>query len=433
MACQNVSYVYLLVSEDHSSFKVGVSLNPLKRVSQLPENIDVERSFQFSCQRSDAFRAEKSIHFLFDKYRLNKDKSDGYTEWFYYSGFDEIQKFVIHNQDKFKWIAYGPIIQSGNVSDIRYVSAELNLSDRRIYNLLLANAWDNIGNPVPHPIHLHELRSGNNDNVRPRDSLRRLMKAVIAFDMVEDGIKREVKTELLGPCKLDHNAQGLAYYTFPEPIRTAVESSTVFARLRRDLLCQFRSKYALSLYEMLQKRINLSFKTSEDFTIEDLRQKLGVEKEKYPIYRDLNARVLKPAILEVNGISDIECSIEPILEGRTTVGLRLSWRKKAIDEAVKNAPALPQTKAARKGPDLRVVGNDTEAAASPKTGKRLRELNTRECEQLKKTFFGYDIYHFYNEFQDWLERTGGEIPKNPAAAFTNWLKNYYKITGPMKR
>ena len=63
----------------------------------------------------------------------------------------------------------------------------------------------------------------------------------------------------------------------------------------------------------------------------------------------------------------------------------------------------------------------------------LRWLNTKECEQFKKTFFGYDIYQFYIEFQDWLERTGGETPKNPAAAFTNWLKSYYKITGPLQR
>ena len=325
------------------------------------------------------------------------------------------------------------IVKPAELIDIREISDSLTLADRRIYNLLLADAWDNINQPVIHSIRLHELRSSNQDNARPRDSIRRLMKVVIAFDVIEDGIKREVMTQLLGPCKLDHNGQGLAYYTFPEPIRTAAESSTVFARLRRDLLCQFRSKYALSLYEMVQKRVNLSFKTSEDFTLEDLRQKLGVEKSLYPAYQSLNLRVIKPAVSEVNAISDIECSIEPILEGRKTVGLRLSWRKKTTDEAVKTAPALPQTKAARKGPDLRVVGNDTEADASPKTGKRLRELNTRECEQLKKTFFGYDIYHFYNEFQDWLERTGGETPKNPAAAFTNWLKNYYKITGPMKR
>ena len=325
------------------------------------------------------------------------------------------------------------IVKPAELIDIREISDGLSLADRRTYNLLLANAWDNISEPVLHPIRLHELRSSNQDNARPRDSFRRLMKVVVAFDVVEDGIKREVLSQLLGPCKLDYNPQGLAYYTFPEPIRMAVESSTVFARLRRDLLCQFRSKYALSLYEMVQKRVNLSFKTSEDFTIEELRKKLGVEKEKYQKLCDLQTRVLKPAVAEVNEISDVTCSSESILEDRKAVGLRLSWRKKATDETAKNAPALPQTKAARKGPELRVVGNDTESDASPKPGKRVRELNTRECEQLKKTFFGYDIYHFYNEFQDWLERTGGEIPKNPAAAFTNWLKNYYKITGPLQR
>jgi hypothetical protein len=434
MACQTLSHVYFFVSRDHSSFKVGVSLNPLKRISQIPENIDVERSFQFSCRRSDAFRAEKSIHFLFDKYRLNKNKSDGYTEWFDFSAFDEIQKFVRINQDKFKWIAYGSVVPPVEVNDIRYISAELTLEDRRIYNMLLANAWANISEPIQHAIYLHNLRLGNNNNARPRGSFQRLMKAVIAFDVVEDGIKREVQTKPLGPCKLDYNPQGLVYYTFPEPIRAAVESSTVFARLRRDLLCQFRSKYALSLYEMVQKRVNLSFKTSEDFTIEDLRQKLGVEKSLYPAYQSLNLRVIKPAVLEVNEISDVECLIEPILEGRKTVGLRLSWRKKSTDEAVKNAPALLKAKTTRVDrPALRVVGNETEAGPSPNTGKRLRELNTKECEQLKKTFFGYDIYQFYIEFQDWLERTGGEIPKNPAAAFTNWLKSYYKITGPLQR
>jgi hypothetical protein len=324
------------------------------------------------------------------------------------------------------------IVKPAELIDIREISDGLTLADRRTYNLLIAEAWDNIQEPVLHAIRLHELRSSNQDNARPRDSLRRLMKVVVSFDVIEDGIKREVLTQLLGPCKLDQNPQGLAYYTFPEPIRNAIESSSVFARLRRDLLCQFRSKYALSLYEMVQKRVNLSFKTSEDFTIEELRQKLGVEKAKYPKLCDLQTRVLKPAVAEVNGLSDVSCSIESIIQDRKAVGLRLTWRKKTTDETVKNTQALPKSGADKAtqtaGPVLRVVG--TVAEESPKSGKRLRELNTRECEQLKKTFFGYDIYYFYTEFQDWLEITGGEIPKNPAAAFTNWLKSYYKITGP---
>ena len=427
MACEIISYVYFCVAEDRSGFKIGVSSNPIKRTFQLAESIDLANSIQFSCQRSDAFRIEKSIHFLFDQYRLTKDKVDGYTEWFSFSAFDEIRKFVIHNQEKFKWLTCGSILPSTEVTDIRYISDGLTLADRRIYNLLIAEAWDTIQEPVLHAIPLHELRSSNQDNARPRDSLRRLMKVVIAFDVVEDGIKREVLSQLLGPCKLDHNPQGLAYYTFPEPIRNAIESSSVFARLRRDLLCQFRSKYALSLYEMVQKRVNLSFKTSEDFTIEELRQKLGVEKAKYPKLCDLQTRVLKPAVAEVNEISDVTCSIGSIIQDRRVVGLRLTWRKKTPEETVKNAQAFPERGA---GQALQVVGHALGTNATPKTGRRLRELNTRECEQLKKSFFGYDIYYFYTEFQDWLERTGGEIPKNPPAAFTNWLKQYYKITGP---
>jgi hypothetical protein len=115
-----ISYVYFGVSEDRSGFKIGVSQNPLRRNTQFSEKIDIENSMQFSCKRSDAFRIEKSIHFLFDKYRLKKDKSDGYTEWFDFSIFYEVRKFVINNQDKFKWIGFEPILKTQGLPDPIY-------------------------------------------------------------------------------------------------------------------------------------------------------------------------------------------------------------------------------------------------------------------------------------------------------------------------
>jgi hypothetical protein len=324
-------------------------------------------------------------------------------------------------------------VKPAELIDIREISECLTLADRRTFNFLLANAWENIQDPVLHHIRLNELRGSDKDNARPRDSIKRLMKVIIAFDVIEDGIKREVMTQLLGPCKLDHNPQGLAYYTFPEPIRKAIEHSIVFARLRRDLLCQFRSKYALSLYEMLQKRVNLSFKTSEDFTLEEIRQKLGVEKSLYPAYRSLNQKVIQPAKLEVNQISDIVCEFSEIKEGRKVVGLRLSWQKKTVNETVTTAQAKTKHRPDKSDRKPRGISEESAASEPASSGKRLRALNTRECEQLKKTFDGYDIYHFYAEFQEWLERTGGEIPTRPAAAFTSWMKSYYKITGPLQR
>jgi hypothetical protein len=119
-----ISYVYFSVSEDRSGFKIGVSQNPLRRNTQFSEKIDLLNSIKFSCQKSDAFRIEKSIHFLFDKNRLQKDKGDGYTEWFDFSAFDEISNFVINNKDKFKWITCEPItkeFEAAEISDPDYV------------------------------------------------------------------------------------------------------------------------------------------------------------------------------------------------------------------------------------------------------------------------------------------------------------------------
>jgi hypothetical protein len=322
-------------------------------------------------------------------------------------------------------------VKPAELIEIREISESLTLADRRIFNMLLANSWDKIQEPIFHTIRLRELRGTDKDNARPRESLKRLMQVVIAFDVVEDGIKREVLTHLLGDCKLDYNQYGLAYYSFSDSMRNMLAKSSVFARLRRDLIYQFRSKYALTLYEILQKRINLH-KTSEDFTIEEIRQKLGVEKHKHKIFRDLNCNVLKPAFLEVNGISDVACEYETIIEGRKTVGVRISWRKKDMDEAVKSVIEQEKHSAGRterlKGQVVDMF--PTQTNVEPKRiSARLRALDTRECEQLKKTFFGYDIYALYNEFQDWIEQTEKEIPDNPPAAFTNWLKKYYNITG----
>ncbi len=330
------------------------------------------------------------------------------------------------------------IVKPAELIEIREISEPLTLADRRIFNMLLANAWDNIKEPVFHTVRLHELRS-NNNNSRPRDSLKRLMRVIIAFDVVEDGIKREVLTHLIGDCKLDYNKYGLAHYSFSDSMRKMLIESSVFARLRKDLLYQFRSKYALTLYEMLQKRVNLH-KTSEDFTIDEIRQKLGIEKDKYPIFRDLHSRVIKVAFLEVNGLSDIACNFEQIITERRTVGIRISWRKKELDEAVKSVKELEKCSIGRKerlsGKVTQIYPNEPRLnpMATPKRiGRRVRELDTRECEQLKKTFFGYDIYSLYNEFQGWIEQTGKEMPDNPPAAFTNWLKKYYNITGHYHR
>ena len=62
---------------------------------------------------------------------------------------------------------------------------------------------------------------------------------------------------------------GLVRYRFDKALRTVILNSSIFARIRAEVTFALSSKYALALYEMVQKRGNLSFRWSETFDWSD--------------------------------------------------------------------------------------------------------------------------------------------------------------------
>jgi hypothetical protein len=136
MTDEKFSYVYFGIAKNRSGFKIGVSQNPIKRASGFSTEMDLEGSMQFRCKRSDAFRMEKTIHFLFGKHRLTKDKSDGYTEWFDFAVLDEVRGFVVTNKDKFNWLSFEPMLKTHGLPHLMfwldsYRQGFLNLSQDR--------------------------------------------------------------------------------------------------------------------------------------------------------------------------------------------------------------------------------------------------------------------------------------------------------------
>ena len=120
MNSEKFCYVYFGIAKDRSGFKVGVSQNPVKRASSFATEIELEDSMQFRCKRSDALRMEKTIHFLFGKHRLAKDKADGYTEWFDFAALDEVRGFVVTNKDKFNWLSFEPMRKTHGLPQLMF-------------------------------------------------------------------------------------------------------------------------------------------------------------------------------------------------------------------------------------------------------------------------------------------------------------------------
>ncbi|MDQ2801425.1 MAG: replication initiation protein, partial [Pseudomonadota bacterium] len=201
-------------------------------------------------------------------------------------------------------------------------------SDR--HRQLIANAWDRIGDDAMHCIAKADLRGNHEGGERLADSIDRLMRTIVRVRVEQDGRPAVMKITLLSRTTEHDDAAGLLYYRFDAELRRIIQDSRVFARLRKEVMFAFTSKYALALYEMGEKRRNLQFCWTEIFELTELRELLGVSSGELTTFG--NAWCLKPAAQEVNGLADFGIAFCSVKTGRKVAAVQLAWWRKSEDE-----------------------------------------------------------------------------------------------------
>lgn len=302
------------------------------------------------------------------------------------------------------------LIKPGELVDVVEVTP-LTLADRRIYNLLLENAWDAIDKPVTHTIPKVLLRGNHNANDRIGSSIERLMSAIVRVQVVWDGEPAIERVQLLGGNVETARGDGMLEYEIPSRLRRIIANSTVFARLQREVMFALTSKYALTLYEMVQKRGNLRWRSSERFTLDQLRAVLGVPKGKLATWSNLRLRAIDPAVSEVNALSDYTVEIVPIRVGRQISQVELRWWKKdgAGQGAARRAAA----------PETPVPAPRARPAWLESRGESLR---TETYETARMRHPGFDIYFVESEWRAW-SRGKGEA-QDPDRAFLAFFRTF---------
>lgn len=330
------------------------------------------------------------------------------------------------------------LIKPGELVDLIEVTP-LSLNDRRIYNQLLENAWDAIDKPVSHIISKAALRGKHNSNDRVGESLERLMSAVVKVSVNWDGGPAIERVQLLGGNIEALRSDGLIEYEIPARLRKIIGNSTVFARLQREVMFALSSKYSLTLYEMVQKRGNLRWRSSERFSLEALRGILGVPKGKLTSWSNLKLRALDPAVAEVNDLSDFMVAFEPIKSGRSVTHVELKWWRKDEEATGAAGRALQFSKIGRRvratGTEEQVVPTDAIATALSERQKapelrprpawlssRGAPLRTETYETARLRHAGYDIYFVEGEWRTWAN---GKPPAgDPDRAFLAFFRKY---------
>jgi hypothetical protein len=222
--------------------------------------------------------------------------------------------------------ASGSMVKPAELVDVVELTP-LTLVDRRSYNLLIAHAWDRIDEDVEHAIPKAALRGTHKGNERLSDTIQRLMAGQVEVRIIRDGKRYLQSIHLLGTVARpeDEEEDGNVYYRFPAELREIIRESSIFARLQTEVMFCFSSKYALALWEMVQRRGNLKHKNTDEFTPDELRKMLGVPHGRLHDFSSFRRFVLLPAVEEVNALSPFMVQLDAIRHGRKVVKLRLIW------------------------------------------------------------------------------------------------------------
>ena len=203
-----------------------------------------------------------------------------------------------------------------------HIKAKLSLVQRKMVNALLFNSYDSLltadEHALPVPL-LCELVGidGNNLNHLKR-ALKSLTTTSITWDVLDDnGDSSWSFAALLSGGTIKN---GICTYRYDKGLAKELYNPEIYSRINLGVIKKIKTSHALVLYENCYRFLGVG--RTGWWDIETLRDIMGLsESGSYSAFKDLNKHVLKPAIAEVNQVSNIIIEMEYKRTGRAISGV----------------------------------------------------------------------------------------------------------------
>jgi hypothetical protein len=227
----------------------------------------------------------------------------------------------------------GEIVKAGELIQAHFPKGVApSLTARRVLALMMGAAAGDGWRKQTHRITKAEIRQAHKGNER----ISQILDEVAGIRLTMDGISsRGRPARVRGALvhiveETDDSDSAWVEFDFYDDVRSLLGASDVYATMNRAALLAFRSKYTVTLYELgclLAGRRD----PTQRFTVEELRQKLGVEDRKYRDWTDFRRKVLVQAAREIDQLAHFRMSLLEHRRGRKVEAVTLGfWRK---DEA----------------------------------------------------------------------------------------------------
>jgi len=225
----------------------------------------------------------------------------------------------------------------------------LTLNARRSITILWHNAhMQGIEEGRDYTIEIDDLKPDDHKGYEMvEDAIISLMRTILTVKL-PDGKTRRV--QFLGGNDLDDpdRPAGVLNYSFDKRLVEILKDSAIWGKIALPILMAFSSKYSVSLYENVAQWTGLTRKTSQEMSLDEFRELLGVEPGKYRAFGALNKHVIKYVVREVNALAPFSITILPLKTGKKVTDIRIGWWSKSKDEMNAAWREVNRTKVGRK-------------------------------------------------------------------------------------
>ena len=211
------------------------------------------------------------------------------------------------------------------------VQSKMTLLQRRAWNVLLANAYNELPNKDIHCVSMVELAAklgfGEGNQAYLKEILKSLVDCTVEWNLLNKDNKQVWGVaSLLASAEIEN---GICSYEFARPLRLRLYNPRVYAKLNLRLQNQFKSRYALVLWELCFDYFDTDRDQGETpfIPLQTFRELMGIEADEYRTFKALNRDVIKPAIKETNDLTDYHVEIEQKRLGRKIAELKFRITK----------------------------------------------------------------------------------------------------------
>jgi hypothetical protein len=219
------------------------------------------------------------------------------------------------------------------------ITNRITLLQRRAWNVLLEQAYDELLTAQVHTLGVDELVDRLGITTRNTAHLRSILKGLtttaIEWNVLgKDGGQWGVAS-LLAYVKIEG---GVCTYGFG-PMASQLYNPTMYARIKLSTANKFGSKHALALYELAVDYLRVW--QTPWIQVTAFRELMGLDDDEYPEWYELRRRVIAHSVTEVNRVSDLTVKLLTQKEGRSVTAVKFTIQPKERTPAAAVATSTP--------------------------------------------------------------------------------------------